>query len=327
MATQTFEAASALAAFLADPTQMTLELPPMSAAQRREVKQLAAQYPELRCESYGFGAERQLHLFKPSTGNSQGAKVSLPSDTASNAGEAEQHPPVRVRNTFIDGWICNEADAEEAEPVIFRSMPPQLNTDSVTEAQSRQGVHWCEKPGSPTHSTTASSASRTSSPCPAGNCTQAEATEATAREVNNNLQVRNTFVHFEESAPTDPRIVQSMPHGMFRKSLAEELAEAPPEAVGGEALPPQATASSFPSAVVRPILEAPQVPPVLQALIGMEVQVTGLVKTPAFNGHRGLVYSWDTDVARYNVLLSLPTGPQWAKVKWENLLLLGGAAR
>lgn len=319
MATQTFEAASALATFLANPVQMTLELPPMSAAQRREVKQLAAQYPELRCESYGFGAERQLHLFKPDAG----AKVSLQSDTAPSPADAEQ-PSVRVRNTFIDGWICNEADAEEAEPVIFRSMPPQL----TTEVQSKQGVHWCEKPGSPTHSTTASSASRTSSPCPAGNSGQvAEATEATAREVNNNLQVRNTFVHFEESAPTDPRIVQSMPHGMFRKSLAEELAEAPAETEGAEALPAQATSSSFPPAVVRPILEASQVPPVLQALIGMEVQVTGLVKTPGFNGHRGLVYSWDTDVARYNVLLSLPTGPQWAKVKWENLLLLGGAAR
>mmetsp|Transcript_10444 Transcript_10444/g.14719 ORF Transcript_10444/g.14719 Transcript_10444/m.14719 type:complete len:144 (-) Transcript_10444:5-436(-) len=141
MATQTFEAASALATFLADPAQMTLELPPMSAAQRREVKQLAGQYPELRCESYGFGVERQLHLFKPAAGSSQCAKVS--SDTASSIGEAEQHPSVRVRNTFIDGWICNEADAEEAEPIIFRSMPPQLNT----EVDSKQGVHWCEKPG------------------------------------------------------------------------------------------------------------------------------------------------------------------------------------
>mmetsp|Transcript_65197 Transcript_65197/g.155668 ORF Transcript_65197/g.155668 Transcript_65197/m.155668 type:complete len:360 (+) Transcript_65197:134-1213(+) len=359
MAAQTFDAAMTLANFLSNATETALELPPMTAAQRREVKELAAKYPTLRCESYGFGADRQLHLFK-SQAKAGPPAIDRTVSPLSPLSPTEQ-PALRVRNTFIDGWIANEADAEEAEPVIFRSMPPQLCAQVEEDAQlcseaalgkapvaieerrapGATTVTFCERVGSPTHSTTASSGSRASSPSPGLSTANAETTATTEvvqsessgsqGVVNNQLQVRNTFVHFEEPAPSDPRVVQSMPHGMFGKCLADELAEAR-STDGGRVVPPPPQAPApgampFSQPVVQPLCEIQQVPAYLQALIGMEVQVTGLVKAPAFNGQRGLVYSWDVDVSRYNVLLSLPGGPQWAKIRWENLLLLGAAAR
>merc|ERR1712078_674893 len=71
-------------------------------------------HPELRCESYGFGSERQLHLFKedasPSKSATQEKIANLP------------HHAVHVKNTFIDGW-----SVPEEQGVIFRSCPTPLN--------------------------------------------------------------------------------------------------------------------------------------------------------------------------------------------------------
>lgn len=54
-----------VAAFAADATRTALELPQtLCARQRKWVKALAEGHPNLRCESFGFGAERRLHLFK-----------------------------------------------------------------------------------------------------------------------------------------------------------------------------------------------------------------------------------------------------------------------
>eukprot|EP00929_Paragymnodinium_shiwhaense_P008868 TRINITY_DN112840_c0_g1_i1.p1 TRINITY_DN112840_c0_g1~~TRINITY_DN112840_c0_g1_i1.p1 ORF type:complete len:518 (-),score=65.82 TRINITY_DN112840_c0_g1_i1:103-1656(-) len=54
-----------ITAFAADLSCTSLELPPaLSAEQRRRAKELAESHPGLRCESFGFGVERRLHLFK-----------------------------------------------------------------------------------------------------------------------------------------------------------------------------------------------------------------------------------------------------------------------
>jgi hypothetical protein len=62
-----FDLTSAIADFLADASRATLELPHMTTGQRKKTKMLLDGYPDLRCESFGFGAERQLHLFKKET--------------------------------------------------------------------------------------------------------------------------------------------------------------------------------------------------------------------------------------------------------------------
>jgi hypothetical protein len=60
-----FDAAQAVADFIADVGQHSLELPGvLSPEQRKHARQIAEQCPDIRCESYGFGAERRLHLFR-----------------------------------------------------------------------------------------------------------------------------------------------------------------------------------------------------------------------------------------------------------------------
>merc|ERR1712232_1068456 len=54
-----------ISSFDQDPTQLSLRLPPnLGAHERKQAKSLAKRYHGLECESFGFGAERQLHLFK-----------------------------------------------------------------------------------------------------------------------------------------------------------------------------------------------------------------------------------------------------------------------
>eukprot|EP00434_Breviolum_minutum_P022486 symbB.v1.2.019843.t2/scaffold1644.1/size164340/13 len=110
-------------AFLADTTATKLELPALNDNERKKVKEkLAEKHPEIKCESYGFGAERRLHLFKVAGKTkvkesltqflSEGSTV-VPGPSASP--EGEQDPPTeevatrvslptcgyQVRNTFI----------------------------------------------------------------------------------------------------------------------------------------------------------------------------------------------------------------------------------
>jgi hypothetical protein len=59
-----FDLTLAIADFLADESRSSLKLPHMTTGQRKNAKLLVDKYAEIRCESFGFGAERQLHLFK-----------------------------------------------------------------------------------------------------------------------------------------------------------------------------------------------------------------------------------------------------------------------
>jgi len=59
-----FDIASIIAEFVEDISCTSLELPHMTTGQRKSAKKMLEKHPDLRCESYGFGAERQLHLFK-----------------------------------------------------------------------------------------------------------------------------------------------------------------------------------------------------------------------------------------------------------------------
>merc|ERR1719373_328167 len=54
--------------FLADPERSFLELPRMTTGQRKQARRIAEQHPRLKCESFGFAADRRLHLFKTEAG-------------------------------------------------------------------------------------------------------------------------------------------------------------------------------------------------------------------------------------------------------------------
>jgi hypothetical protein len=113
---------AAVGAFLADGAQSALVLPNLSPEQRRQAKRLVDGHPGLRCESYGFGAERQLHVFK------DGAPPA-PSDAA-----AAPMLPVRAMSRELgpDDGAAAEDGAETVRSSVLRRFgaqkPPGLST-------------------------------------------------------------------------------------------------------------------------------------------------------------------------------------------------------
>lgn len=139
------------------------------------------------------------------------------------------------------------------------------------------------------------------------------------------LQVRNTFIHFEGLTQTDERAVQSMPHGMFKQCcLAEALQGGcdSPSTRSGYDTPDTPTSvyereSLMDAITADPSTGASQTPS--QLSLGALVIVEGLTKAPAFNGCSAVIQSWDEEAKRYNILLAAPGGCQQAKIKQENL--------
>lgn len=224
-----FNAAEFVESFLLDDSPQTaMELPrSLNAEQRKEMKKLVEQHPALRCESYGFGADRQMHLFKVVSEKSPG-------------------------------------DSSTASTAAFNSSTNSTN-NSPRDVQPTM----------------------------------------------NGLQVRNTFIHFEETSKAkDERAVQSMPDGVFRQHLLAEAAEKA-AAAAVEKTPAE-------TLLLPTVVEAAEVQDIIAS--GMQVCVHGLVKAPAFNGRQGMVQSLDAESGRYNVLLNMQHGAtQLAKIKAENL--------
>merc|ERR1711972_1082942 len=118
------------------------------------------------------------------------------------------------------------------------------------------------------------------------------------------VHVRNTFIHLE-TAPTDERAVQSMPHGMFGQCLSAEKSHNDTNAYAsdGKIMPPPGSTFSPGSLVV----------------------VEGLEKSPAFNGLSAVVQNWDEACGRYTIIFGSAGsqgGCRQAKIKEGNLRLL-----
>jgi len=229
-----FDITTVVAKFVADPSCTSLTLPHMSSGHRKSAKKLLEQHPEVQCESFGFGAERQLHLFKQSS-------------------EEEKLPAtelVNIKNTFIDDWVA-------------------------------------------------------------------------------------------PSSPIDRRVIQSMPHGMFRKCIFDEnfagaAGSDTPSTAGyitpAEVSEPEVSEADASEADTGSIVnarwadvehdKAPELQCVRLPCPGELVVVEGLVKNPAFNGRSAIVQGLDEATGRYNILLSSVNGPQQAKIKAENLRLI-----
>jgi len=133
--------ASAIFEFLADPTSTSLTLPPMTTGQRTSVKKLVQQHPELRCESYGFGVERQLHLFK--TCETEAQKEELERSCLKRSIEVmleavsiARSEVLQVRNTFIH--IDEDAPCDKR---AIQSLPRNMFRHCVlTESSERATV-------------------------------------------------------------------------------------------------------------------------------------------------------------------------------------------
>jgi hypothetical protein len=99
-----FDVQAMIAQLLSDTRCNSVELPKwLTPAERKLARSIVDQHPELKSESYGFGADRRCHLFKRSATTS-----------------------IRVKNTFIDGWDAADSSTENEEPIIVRSMPDKL---------------------------------------------------------------------------------------------------------------------------------------------------------------------------------------------------------
>jgi len=278
-----------ISAFLADESRKSLDLPrSLTAEQRKQAKRLAEQHQGLKCESYGYGEERQLHLFK------QESKDNV----------------VRVKNTFIDDW----EGASGEEQAIFRSMPPSMPVDLLLRTLERCKV---TSDGSGTPAPEPASGAGAAKPAHSSGTTAGPALPP----LPNGLQVRNTFIHIE-SLPEVERVVQSMPHGMFRQCLEAELSAQSP--AGNSSSSPAATAAPPAAADAAAAALTPAEPEPQAIAPGTEVTIHGLVKLPDFNGLAGVVQSFDPESGRYDVLLASPAGQcgwRWVKVKRDNCRL------
>jgi len=124
---QSFDVEAAIAGLLADPNRASVELPCLlSSEQRKHAKKVVEQYPDVTCESFGLGKERQMHLFKV------------------NAGQGDETPAcspqrVSVKNTFIDDWI----DADGVCPAnarVVQSMPHNMFAQSLSAEAAGQAI-------------------------------------------------------------------------------------------------------------------------------------------------------------------------------------------
>lgn len=159
------------------------------------MKQAAEKHAGVKCESFGFGKDRRVHLFK-----------------------TEPSQELLVRNTFIDGF------AEKRPEALFSTAPTELPTllrrrhalpetleEPVSPKIFLQTGEWLFPADEPQQ--------RLSVKDLVGKPPGLRSPDASK------LPVRNTFIEVKVAAE-DRRAVQSLPHGMFRRQLlAEALAE------------------------------------------------------------------------------------------------------
>lgn len=276
-----FDLEATIAAFLCDEGRTSIELPSsLSAEQRKLARRLADQHPELKCQSYGIGAERQLHLFKKVVGrNCAPTSIGVigqdrPADQSANA--------VRVKNTFIDDW---EGEKKAEEPLICRSTPAgsslveqtvqrckmegKYELSPVVESVPKNAsIPRMEEPvgsSSPVASSSGHEPGQfgSSPPSEAGSRGQ----ELPSLPEGVKVSMRNTFIHIESVSDVE-RNTQSMPHGMFRQQLASELAnqhELP--STGGVDVVPESPRERY-ETLEGPLLEGPLLQPTGPLLSG-----------------------------------------------------------
>lgn len=345
---EAFDLETTVSQFLADESRSSLALPQnLSADQQKHARRLSDQHPGLKCESYGFGKENQLLLFK-------GSGKPVPSGGVIGQERADGAQGVRVKNTFIDDWVATEGTNGVEQPHC-RSMPATpVGLLERTLQRCLLEVGDGKSSFSETAETERESVASTAldsgkdPPSPHGSIGETHAAGGDDGALANapelpalpeGLKVRNTFIHIE-TMPTFDRIVQSMPDGMFRHCLQAELmsqTEPPDVSEPRAATPERAPPLPMTRLSAPPLLDPPgipQAPPVAPAAppppanaevpCGTEVEIHGLVKLPEFNGLCGTVQSLDSASGRYDVYLDCPTGAcgwRWVKVKGENLQL------
>jgi hypothetical protein len=137
-----FDVEKAIASLLADPTRASLELPcSLNGEERKNAKRIAQQYREIKCESFGLGEERRMHLFKndvisaASPQRISAKKDPLVDDLIDSEG-CMSPQRVSVKNTFIDDWIESTPTKER----VVQSMPHNMFGQCLTAERSSRAA-------------------------------------------------------------------------------------------------------------------------------------------------------------------------------------------
>lgn len=283
-----------IAEFAADATRLSLEMPHMTTGQRKHTKALLESYPELKCESYGLGQERRLHLFKVAVGS-----PAVDDLVSTEAGEES------VQDLVSEAVLTQNVAAAAVLPknpvqCVIGGSVCTLELESIKEGADA----W-------EHASFRDGSTASPSACPSDSSPL-----STARSdlpswfrlpPGLELEVQNTFIHFKDP-PTSQRAVQSMPHNMFRQCLFAEAVKKQYE----EEILEKTKMSDF---VDKPARDENS-----YIAIGTEIVIVGLSKAPAFNGVTGMLQSFDEQSGRFDILLSSPVGGhKVAKVKRENI--------
>lgn len=133
-----FDAELAIAGFLADASLASIELPRMlSSEQRKHAKKIVQQYADLKCESYGLGDDRQMHVFK------NGLRGTQPNNSASERMSDCSPQSVSIKNTFIDDWVSSQGTTTHEQRIV-QSMPHNMFTQSLTAEMHAHGTSTVE---------------------------------------------------------------------------------------------------------------------------------------------------------------------------------------
>lgn len=274
-----FNVEVAIAEMISDEERHTVVFPHMTPAERNHAKSIVARHLELKCESYGIGADRKLHIFKAVTSPFTSNIVKLRG--------IEQRSSSHTSAVVDDDGVSTCASASASLSTQTNTALSAFNDPEILDPES--------------------------SPLPQG------------------LHVRNTFICGDDDIrPVDDRIVKSMPHGMFRQRLLQEVEALISDVNISEDVEDEVSEGSlvFPATPpadyrIQDLTLVPRQSSKQQSYTsGAEVIIEGLMKLPAFNGMQGSVQSIDEKTGRYNVLMTQPIGPtgqRWAKVKAENL--------
>eukprot|EP00747_Dinoflagellata_sp_TGD_P184437 gnl/TRDRNA2_/TRDRNA2_40045_c0_seq2.p1 gnl/TRDRNA2_/TRDRNA2_40045_c0~~gnl/TRDRNA2_/TRDRNA2_40045_c0_seq2.p1 ORF type:complete len:371 (+),score=56.97 gnl/TRDRNA2_/TRDRNA2_40045_c0_seq2:97-1209(+) len=310
--------ALAINRLLADERLVSLELPRMlTAEQRKRAKQLIERHPELSCESYGFGSDRVMHVFRRSSTRVDEAMESVEGRHRVLSWEAVGAVSLKVKNTFIDDVVNFDdtgIEACDSPNILFRSLPARLphgmpwrRDDSCVGSAKRSGPFVLHLPGwdaSPIAKGSVSSLFRDEKcghghvhPSPSPACCSTSA--SSGNESGGGSPASSSR---GERSPEDDAVRATAAWGAAWGAAPTFFKMQPP---------PTASAAS----------------PGDENLLasGTEVVIEGLLKCPDFNGKHAVVQSFDVESGRYSVLLSSSStacSQQSGKVKRSNLRLL-----
>lgn len=324
-----FDLESVIAWFAGDDSCVSHALPTsLSPEQRQLAKKLVGCHPHLECESYGFGPERQLHLFRK---RCKGVRM-------------------RVKNTFIDAWLDGGdgtlAPVSRSLPSSWRSMvvaalvAPVSNDcceviEDITQIVSTPSP--CSSPKAQRFPNVPWFKGKCDSKCKADDDAAQLCSTTSPHKFTENAP-SHIEVSCEDGGDTAHHMMCSTPSPCTSPTLlhfpnaptcvkvhdpsgTELMASAKCALLSNEKGGAHAMGGGLRSIPLPP----PPASPINVAMLskGTEVEIDGLVARPDFNGLAGIIQSWDPVLRRYDVLLD-PVGgggPRHVKLKRENLRL------